>query len=569
VQASDPNVIKAQEGLAVPAAGRPAVALVLGYDKRFGEGGYGRSDTIILVRADPVTDSLSMLSFPRDLMVDIYCPGQAPFNDKINAAYATCNVQGTVATLHNLTGVDINYLITVNFRGFRQVVNRMDGVWVDVDHRYFNRNDGTLENNFAAINLKPGYQRLRGQPALDFVRFRHTDSDFHRNARQQAFMKAMKEQVASSFSITDLPGLLNTITSNVEVGRGGGSGISPREVLRYALFAYGLPPGHVFQSKIDGIEGYAQLYTDQSNIDSAVAEFLHPDVSSPEKAEEKVLGRRPGTPKTVRPAAVSVSVLNGNSVQGSAAEARALLRERGFHTVEPINPATANAPNQNYWHTTIYYDPAKKKAKAGARLLANSFGDAAPVKGIPPTLKPLQFNAMTVAVVGKTFHNRLAPAPVDKTPPKAPPVVRKDTAETLGMLRKAQRRMPFRLQVPTVLERYSDPDSSMPIRVYSMGGHPSVRQVFRLSSGIDYWGIQQTNWEDAPILDKPNTTRFLKGPHGRRRYDFYFNGPHMHMIVLRENDASYWVINTLSDALSNETMLAIARGLRPVPQKKK
>ena len=83
------------------------------------------------------------------------------------------------------------------------------------------------------------------------------------------------------------------------------------------------------------------------------------------------------------------------------------------------------------------------------------------------------------------------------------------------MLRKAQRRMPFRLQVPTVLERSSDPDTTMPIRVYSMGGHPSVRQVFRMSSGIDYWGVQQTNWEDAPILDKPNTTRFLKGPGGQ------------------------------------------------------
>ena len=382
-------------------------------------------------------------------------------------------------------------------------------------------------------------------------------------------MKAVKEQVTASFSLTDLPGILNDVTSNVEVGRGGGSGISPREVLRYALFAYGLPPGHVFQSKIEGLTGYAELYTDPSNIDKAVAEFVNPDVASPEKAEERALGRRPGTPRTVRPAGVSVSVLNGNAVQGSAAEARALLRERGFKTVEPINPATANAPSQNYWHTTVYYDPEKKRARAGARLLADAFGDAAPVKGIPPTLKPLAMNAMTVAVVGKTFHNRLAPAPIDKTPPKQPPVVRRDPAETLGMLRKAQRRVPFRLQVPTILERFSDPDSTMPIRVYSMAGHPSVRQVFRLSSGIDYWGIQQTNWEDAPILDKPNTTRFLKGPGGkRRRFDFYFNGPHMHMIVLRENEASYWVINTLSDALSNDTMLAIAKGLRPLPKKK-
>ena len=157
VQASDPGVLKAEKVLdAVPVAGRPAVALVLGYDKRFGEGGYGRSDTIILVRADPVTDALSMLSFPRDLMVDIYCPNQAPFNGQDQRRVRDLQRPGTVATLKNLTGVDINYLITVNFRGFRQVVNRMDGVWVDVDHRYFNRNDGTLENNYAAINLSPG-----------------------------------------------------------------------------------------------------------------------------------------------------------------------------------------------------------------------------------------------------------------------------------------------------------------------------------------------------------------------------------------------------------------------------
>ena len=49
-----------------------------------------------------------------------------------------------------------------------------------------------------------------------------------------------------------------------------------------------------------------------------------------------------------------------------------------------------------------------------------------------------------------------------------------------------------------------------------------------------------------------------------RVFDFYYNGPHLHMIVLRENGASYWVVNTLSDSLSNETMIAIAKGLKPL-----
>ena len=51
-----------------------------------------------------------------------------------------------------------------------------------------------------------------------------------------------------------------------------------------------------------------------------------------------------------------------------------------------------------------------------------------------------------------------------------------------------------------------------------------------------------------------------------RQYDFYFNGPHLHMVVLRAGGASYWVVNTLLDSMSNETMLAIAKGLQAVPQ---
>jgi hypothetical protein len=51
---------------------------------------------------------------------------------------------------------------------------------------------------------------------------------------------------------------------------------------------------------------------------------------------------------------------------------------------------------------------------------------------------------------------------------------------------------------------------------------------------------------------------------GGRRYDLYYNGSHLHMVVLRSGGASYWVVNTLLDSLSNETMLAIARGFRPM-----
>ena len=75
----------------MPPPDEPAIALVVGYDRRLEDvktGNPSRSDTLMLVRADPTTDSISMLSFPRDLHVEIHCPGRGTFGDRINQAYA-------------------------------------------------------------------------------------------------------------------------------------------------------------------------------------------------------------------------------------------------------------------------------------------------------------------------------------------------------------------------------------------------------------------------------------------------------------------------------------------------
>jgi hypothetical protein len=84
--------------------------------------------------------------------------------------------------------------------------------------------------------------------------------------------------------------------------------------------------------------------------------------------------------------------------------------------------------------------------------------------------------------------------------------------------------------------------------------------VFRTGIAGDFWGVQETDWDDAPVLGDRSFTRYLGG----RRYDLYYSGRHLHMVVLHTKEASYWVVNTLVDSLSNETMLAIARGLKPL-----
>jgi LCP family protein required for cell wall assembly len=173
-------------------AGAPQTILLLGSDRRFGDGKGNppRADTIIVVRLDPEKKATAIMSIPRDLKVQI--PGVGI--RKINEAYHDGGPKLTVRTVRNLLGIDIHHVVNVNFGGFARAVNRLGCVYADVDRRYYNDNTGPGEN-FATIDLKPGYQKLCGQDSLDYVRFRHADSDFVRAKRQQEFLGQAKEQI--------------------------------------------------------------------------------------------------------------------------------------------------------------------------------------------------------------------------------------------------------------------------------------------------------------------------------------------------------------------------------------
>jgi polyisoprenyl-teichoic acid--peptidoglycan teichoic acid transferase len=184
-----PEVTQAQ-------AGGPRTILMIGSDERFGDRKLGlkaRSDTMILARINPKTNGIAVMSIPRDLYVDI--PGHG--KDKINASYEDGGARLTVRTIRNLfqsaTGKNfpINNLLVVSFSTFRRAVNYIGGVYVDVDRRYFN--DNSQADKYATINVQPGYQKLYGKDALDYVRYRHTDSDLVRAARQQDFISQARD----------------------------------------------------------------------------------------------------------------------------------------------------------------------------------------------------------------------------------------------------------------------------------------------------------------------------------------------------------------------------------------
>src|SRR5580765_2423189 len=539
---------------------QPTIALVIGTDRRKGFQAEltGRSDTLILVRADPVNKSLSLLSFPRDLITTVKCPGRPDVQERINYAYSECGASGSVEPARAHTGLPINYFVTVNFRGFMDLVNNLGGVWLDIDHRYLC--DETNCPGVSKINLWPGYQRVNASNALAYVRFRHFDSDIYRNARQQLFLKALKQQISSQMSIDTVLQIANAIEHNVVVGRGGNKQLDVSTLKDYLFFAHGLPSGHVFQSRIAGLSGYAELTTDPSNISEAVREFVNPDVKSPEKARDVAFGIKHRS-KAPRPQDVTTTVLNGNGVSGSAANAAYELGQRGYKIITPASGKPQNAPRFNYFRTTIYFDASRARAKAAATALGNLFGDA-DVKQLPASMAALANGAIATVVVGQNFHGSIAPAPVDQTPQKEAPQVTLNPSLSRSGLLSVRRRVPFRLELPRFVANYSKLEFDAPIRVYNIKkGYRAVRLTY--ATGLnEYYGIEETNWDQAPALADASFTQAIH----KRQFSLYYSGPHLHMVVLRENGATYWVVNTVLDSLSNETMLAIARGLQPMPK---
>jgi hypothetical protein len=223
-------------------------------------------------------------------------------------------------------------------------------------------------------------------------------------------------------------------------------------------------------------------------------------------------------------------------------------------------------PGYGYFRTTVYYDPNRPTGRSAATRVAGLFGNAG-VSPLVPKIARLSNGALVTVVVGQNFHGTLAPAPVDRTPKKQPARVVSNPGLARAALLPLRRRVPFRLQLPRAVEQSSTLDPVEPARVYRVNrDHRAVRLVFRMPASClacEYWGIEETDWNDAPALKEPSLHRRLRG----REYDFYYSGPQLHMIVLRAGGASYWVVNTLLDSLSNETMIAIAKGLRPLARR--
>jgi LCP family protein required for cell wall assembly len=193
----------------VPEPGGAMNILLVGTDARPGED-ISRTDTIVLAHLDPQMNRVSMLSFPRDLLVNV--PGYG--KNKINAAYPIGEKRLGVGygpallkeTVGELVGLPIDHFVLINFDGFKTLIDKIDGIYVDVpkaldDPAYPTDNYGTIKIHFDA-----GRQFLDGDRALIYARTRHADSDFGRNQRQQQVLMAIFDRVREQ-------GLLSQLTS--------------------------------------------------------------------------------------------------------------------------------------------------------------------------------------------------------------------------------------------------------------------------------------------------------------------------------------------------------------------
>jgi polyisoprenyl-teichoic acid--peptidoglycan teichoic acid transferase len=265
--------------------GDPQTLLLLGSDRRpknntEGAGG-ARSDTIMLVRLDPDKAATAVMSLPRDLKVEI--PGHG--TDKINAAYDLGGPALTLKTVKSVTGLRINHVINVHFTGFWRAVNAVGCVYADIDRRYYNDSA-----EYTYINVQPGYQRLCGRKALQYVRFRHEDTDIVRAARQQDFLRQAKQQISTSQLIGNRDKLGKIFGRNTNTD---GALRSREEVLRLLKLAVGTANMPIQEISFRGALGPSYVETTPEQMQEMTHEFLNVEDTPGPRGEATKRVKRP------------------------------------------------------------------------------------------------------------------------------------------------------------------------------------------------------------------------------------------------------------------------------------
>lgn len=357
--------------------GPPVNILVTGSDIRKFEIKKGetksRADTIMLIRLDPKQKKIWALSFPRDLRVDI--PGYG--TDKINAANFYGGPPLLIKTINELTGLPIHDYVEVNFEGFKELVDAIGGVWVNVDSEIHDIK--AANHDETAKDIEPGYQKLDGKHALTFVRSRDfPEGDFKRIANQQKFMDALLAQTVRFQNVLRIPQMVNVFRKNVVTS------MSLTDMLNMAMDLKGVKKKDLYKARIMGkdakINGIYFYMPDEEHM-AVLTQRMN--------SGEPFSG--PATGGSIPNEQISITVRNGSGTSGRGRSMGDRLAAMSFDVVD-----VGNAEQSNYVSTLVVY---KSNTQAEALQVIRSLGMG---KLLPATDK-YSFASDLMVIVGKDY----------------------------------------------------------------------------------------------------------------------------------------------------------------------
>jgi LCP family protein required for cell wall assembly len=211
-------------------------------------GGSNRSDVIMLVHTDPRLQKAIVLSFPRDLWVDI--PGRGM--DKINSAFSGGleggGAQLVAKTVEELSGLKINHVLYVDLAGFQGIVQALGGVTMCIPT--------AMTDPLTGLDVQAGCQTLDGVQALAYVRTRHQPCDlvpdFARISRQQQFLRAVLNRLLSPSEIAKAPSLIRPVARNLVTTKG----FDLADVIFLVKQLEGISTGAVEFRAVPGVGGF-------------------------------------------------------------------------------------------------------------------------------------------------------------------------------------------------------------------------------------------------------------------------------------------------------------------------
>ncbi|HET6495666.1 MAG TPA: LCP family protein [Thermoleophilia bacterium] len=520
-------VARTEESLRPALPGEAVSILLIGRDRE-GEDDPGRSDTQILVRLDPDTKSISMLSVPRDLMVDI--PGYGL--DKMNAAYSYGGSALVVETFTELTKLPINHFVEVDFAGFWHAVNILGGVYIPVDRRYYNPET----SDYKSIDIMPGYQLMRGHDALDFVRFRHDETgDFGRMQRQQLFLREAQRQSSRwSEDWTKVARLIKSITAETTSDIDSLSRLKPLIELVFQV-----DTSHVSSVHIEGatptVDGISYVTPTPGEIADAVAEFTQP-TEAPVQSGARALTKK----------MYVVSVNNASGVEGLAAPAVDQLARLGYKAQS--GPDAPEFPGT----MTVVYAPRSLAAPAKAVAAMFSPSEVRLVDRAPGASSEIR------VFVTSSFAGTLI-VPETTQQPEQTLMTKQDY--DVASWRALAQKTPLRLEMPSAWSPGFTYDQFRAYNITSTEGKRSAAAVASVRTpGAGYWSIQAMRWLDPPAIQNPSGRQTI----GDTEYLLFYEGQRLHMVAWRRNKTLYWVLNTLDNELSKGVMLGLATSFKPV-----